>query len=410
MSTISAIQGETLRLPTFTFDPSSATFLKALPLSKNVAVISATVGRIEQLLEDPLNLQPKMLKSRPDLQQEIETNQLIQRLFDGKKRSNVKAYASYLQQLVLGERTGASPPIHLWTPDLLEFTAAESPTEQQYVLAKPDTTFLAIDGQTQLASYFELLRTATPELKKILRNYTVACVLHHGIDVFDARQLFYDLNVLGVSVNTAQGLGMNTIDPLMKIVRYLEDTIPALNGRVEKAARQIKKDSPMLMTIQTLRQMVVNIAKGISGVQYGAKPVPMDDLNVDYLQVLSKEFLEAFLAAFELNDRNNSVLPAAATLAAIAALVHPLFEDMESRGDVARRATRIQEIIANLRDVDWAKTAKWNGIAGKSTDKGLAVGGPKEVGYNIYNALMGTNPEQRRQISKGASAATLGGQ
>ncbi len=104
-----------------------------------------------------------------------------------------------------------------------------------------------------------------------------------------------------------------------------------------------------------------------------------------------------------------SVLPAAATLAAIAALVHPLFEDMELRGDVARRATRIQEIIANLRDVDWAKTAKWNGIAGKSTDKGLAVGGPKEVGYNIYNALMGTNAEQRRQISKGASAATLGG-
>lgn len=387
------------RLPTFNFDPSAANFLKALPLHPHVAVITTTVGRLEQLMEDPLNLQPQKLKSRADLAEEIELNTLVQRTFTGKKKANVRAYAAYLRELILGERTGGVPPIHLWTVSQLEFTAAATTAEQQYLLATPDTTFLAIDGQTQLAAYFELLRNATPEFKKIIRNWQVAAVVHHGIDVYYARQLFYDLNVLGVTVNTAQGLGMNTIDPLMKIVRHLEESVPALTGRIEKAARQIRKDSPNLMTIQTLRQIVVNVGKGISGVQYGARPVPIEDLDIDRLGDVTKEFLDAFVEAFplELADRNNSVLPAASALAAISAMFNDVYRDGDER---LARSAKIRGLIDQLRIVDWRKTSKWNGIAGKLTDKGLAIGGPKEVGYNIFRALTEPLSDAYKQIHK----------
>lgn len=400
LTTLSQNSEGTPRMPTFNFDPSSATFLKAMPLQPHVAVITTTVGRLEQLMEDPLNLQPQKLKTRADLAEEIELNTLVQRTFTGKKRANVRAYAAYLRELILGERTGGVPPIHLWTVSGLEFTVATA-AEQQYLLATPDTTFLAIDGQTQLAAYFELLRNATPEFKKIIRNWEVAAVVHHGIDVYYARQLFYDLNILGVTVNTAQGLGMNTIDPLMKIVRHLEETVPALTGRIEKAARQIRKDSPNLMTIQTLRQIVVNVGKGISGVQYGARPVPIEDLDVDRLSDVSKEFLEAFLGAFpfELTDRNNSVLPAASTLAAISAMVNEIYRDGD---DGPTRSAKIRGLVDQLRIVDWRKSNKWNGIAGKLTDKGLAIGGPKEVGYNIFRALTEPASDAYKQVHKQA--------
>ena len=149
LTTLSQNSEGTPRMPTFNFDPSSATFLKAMPLQPHVAVITTTVGRLEQLMEDPLNLQPQKLKTRADLAEEIELNTLVQRTFTGKKRANVRAYAAYLRELILGERTGGVPPIHLWTVSGLEFTVATA-AEQQYLLATPDTTLTT--SQAAMAS------------------------------------------------------------------------------------------------------------------------------------------------------------------------------------------------------------------------------------------------------------------
>ncbi len=68
----------------------------------------------------------------------------------------------------------------------------------------------------------------------------------------------------------------------MKVVGDIEAT-KALQGRVEKQARQLKKNSPKIVTLQSLRQMVVNVAKGISGVQYGARPAPIDEETLPVL-------------------------------------------------------------------------------------------------------------------------------
>ena len=81
----------------------------------------------------------------------------------------------------------------------------------------------------------------------------------------------------------------------------------------------------------------------------------------------------------------NSVLHAASTLAAVSAMV----QDVYAQGlDGNARAAAINGVMAKLHGVNWQKSATWSGIAGKMTGKGLAIGGPKEVAYNIFRAIV----------------------
>jgi len=85
-----------------------------------------------------------------------------------------------------------------------------------------------------------------------------------------------------------------------------EAAVPMLTGRIEKMARQLSKRSNKIVTLQNLRQMVVDIAKGISGIQYGAKPVPLGDQNIDELREVAIAWTAAFFDAFaaETTDRD----------------------------------------------------------------------------------------------------------
>jgi hypothetical protein len=81
---------------------------------------------------------------------------------------------------------------------------------------------LAIDGETQLTAHYQLDEQTTPELRKLHRDFPVACIVHHGLPVSTARQYFHDLNVLAVRSNTSLGLSMDTKDPVMKVVGDIE--------------------------------------------------------------------------------------------------------------------------------------------------------------------------------------------
>lgn len=84
--------------------------------------------------------------------------------------------------------------------------------------------------------------------------YPLITIIHHGIDVRAARQYFYDLNVLAVRPNTSLSLGMDSSDPLMNVVDELERRIGFLTGRVDRMARQLRKNSSKVVTLQNLRQ------------------------------------------------------------------------------------------------------------------------------------------------------------
>jgi DNA sulfur modification protein DndB len=287
--------------------------------------------------------------------------------------------------------------MHLWSLDSLTDVISGANT---YLLVPDGARLLAIDGETQLTAHFQLHGTPEPELRRAHGDFPLAAVVHHGVRVDEARQYFHDLNVLAVRPSTSLSLSMNTSDPLMKVVGDLEAAIPFLTGRVDKQARQLTKASTKVLTIHALRQMAVNVAKGIAGIQYGAKPAPVDDIDLDDVFRVSRDWLTAIFNTFsaEITDRETYLIGASPVLAAIGALGHRILQSPSYD-----RQQVLDETLASLRTVDWKKSARWTGIAGKPTPKGVfSVSGTKEVGYAIYNVLADPDNPNYSRVRDGA--------
>ena len=178
---------------------------------------------------------------------------------------------------------------------------------------------------------------------------------------------------------------MDTKDPIMKVVGDLETRIPALFGQVDRQARQLKKTSRKIVTLQSLRQMVINVEKGISGVQYGARPAPIDEDGIDDLRDVALDWIGTYLNTFELEirDRETFLASSGPILAAVGAMGQVLL-----RAPRADRERLRDQLLESLREVDWRKGDHWLGIAGNFTPNGVfSVKGTKEVAYSVFNAL-----------------------
>ena len=349
-------------------DLSAGHYVKGIPLSDTVFLAATTFNQIKLITRNPVHLQSgvkRKLFDSDEIEEERDLHDLIQRALTGNKAKNVLPYRRYIESVISGG-VGVLPPMHLWSQDPL-IVVRHGITN--YTLVPNGDHLPAIDGETQLTSHWALDEHATtPELRKAHRDFPIACIIHHGVSVSTARQYFHDLNVLAVRPNTSLGLSMDTKDPIMKVVGDLEAAIPALQGRVDKQARQLKKNSPKVVTLQSLRQMVVNVAKVISGVQYGARPAPVDEENLPELKDVAISWIGAFLNTFEkeIGDRENSLARSAP----------------EDRPPLQSR------MLASLREVNWSKGEHWIGIAGNYTPGGVfSVKGTKEVAYAVFNAL-----------------------
>jgi hypothetical protein len=180
---------------------------------------------------------------------------------------------------------------------------------------------------------------------------------------------------------------MDTADPIMKIVGQVERRVWFINGRVERQARQLAKNSPKVITMQTLRQMVINVAKGIQGISYGAKPVPIDSDDIPDLVEVATLWLTAVFDQFgtQISDRETYLIGSGTVLAVLGAVGHVL-NGTPATGGV--REAMVDRLIRDLSAVDWHKSAAWQGIAGRFSAKGtFSVSGTKEVGYNVFNVL-----------------------
>ncbi len=366
-------------------DLSAGKYVKGIRLNDHTFLAVTKFNQLQGIMRNPRDLQPNVKRAGYDaeeLQEEADLHELVQRALSGSKKSNVPSYASYIEDVVMERRRGVLPPMHLWSSDELEEVVNGPHT---YLLVPDGYRLLAIDGETQLTAHFHVHGTQEPELRKRHGDYSLAAVIHHGVQVSDARQYFHDLNVLAVRPSTSLSLAMDTADPLMKVVGDLEAAIPFLTGRVDKQARQLTKSSTKVVTIHALRQMTVNVAKGIAGIQYGAKPAPVEDLDLDDVFKVARDWLSAVFNTFsaEIVDRETYLIGSSPVLAAIGALGNKILQAPSfDRGRV------LEEQLASIRNVDWRKSERWTGLAGKMTPKGaFSVSGTKEVGYSIYNVL-----------------------
>ena len=342
------------------------------------------VGRLQnaqmfQIAPDPRDTENK---KKVDLSKELQDlhgiREEVQRLFEGAKRRNVAPYAEYIVDLHKGE-DGITPCITLYCEKSLE---VEERSDGTAFLQIPwDEKLVAIDGETQLAARYEAANLE-PDTKRAF----VPVYICHGLDKQWARQSFHDLNALGVKPNAALSIGMDARDPITRVGRRVEEAVPFFTGRVNKVRRQLRGSDIDVVTITSLRGACVTLAKGINGVQFGARPVPVDDSQIPALEAAAVDWFAAVADAIgpAMEDRLNKLASAPAVLAAIGAMGHQLV----AVGDSAVRIAQAKQLASQLKSVNWERAGHWAGIAGKLNPKGvLSVGGAKENAYAVYSAL-----------------------
>lgn len=346
------------------------------------------VGRVRaaqlfQIAPDPRDTEnKKKFDSSKELQDLRSVREEVQRLFEGAKKKNVAPYADYVVGLLEGE-DGLTPVITLYSETKLEIEERQDGTG--FIQVPWDQRLVAIDGETQLAARHE-----ASNIQPTTKQEFVPIYVCHGKDQPWARQCFHDLNTLGVRPNAALSVGMDARDPITRVTRELERRVPFFGGRVNKVRRQLRSGDPEITTIAALRGACVTLAKGIAGVQFGARPVQIREEDISKIEETAVDWFSALSDALGpvLLDRETNLAASPAILSALGAIGNQVvhIEDAD-----ARRA-KCRELAAELRAVDWTRSKSWEGIAGKFTPKGtFSLGGPKETAHAVYAAL--TNPK-----------------
>ncbi|MER7175688.1 DNA sulfur modification protein DndB [Streptomyces mesophilus] len=390
-------------------DLSEGTFIRCMPVDERTTHIQVNFKQLKVVTHDPAVLQPGNVRLRPAdvTDEDVELHSLVQRGLELGKKSNIPKYAAYIRRHVAGEQPGVLPPIHLWTEQpLFIYQHAMQGVVQDFLCVPHGVKLIAIDGETQLASHYHLQhdKDVPEELKDLHRTAKLSAVVHDARPYLEARQFFHDLNVLGVRVNTTIALAMDTADPLMAVVGRISDDVPFFRGRVERIARQIKKDSHKVVKLQDLRQCVVNMVHGIAGVQFGTKPAPVDRVDLDALGTVARDWLTAYTDAFgvELADREGCVAGTGTVLAAVGALGQTLLTAPEGE-----RPARQKALIASLAQIDWRKGDHWLGTVLTQTPKGnYTINGPKQSAYAVYAALSHEDTSAYRRVRHQAEPAS----
>jgi DNA sulfur modification protein DndB len=207
-----------------------------------------------------------------------------------------------------------------------------------------------------------------------------------------------------VKPNAAISIGMDARDPITHVCRSVERHVSFFKDRVNKVRRQLGGTDADVVTITSLRGACVTLAKGINGVQYGARPVPLDTANLEAIEAAAvdwfKELADAVGPALE--DRVNNLASSSSVLAALGALGHQTV----AISDPVMRQAKCRQLADELKLVNWGRGKAWEGIAGKFTPKGVfSIGGAKENAYAIYSALTDPNSAGYSRIRVKPAAA-----
>jgi DNA-sulfur modification-associated len=148
---------------------------------------------------------------------------------------------------------------------------------------------VAYDGETQLPAWFALLAGSGD----VMRDTLIPVDVSFARSLDWARQVWHDLNVYGSRPNAALSLSMDARDPINQVADQLEKDIPFYTGQINKMKRQDKLGEGDF-TLTTFRGACVTLAKGISEIAFGMKPLP--GLNPEELQIIGEVANEFFTA------------------------------------------------------------------------------------------------------------------
>lgn len=366
-----------------TLNPTDGHIIAGTALDGHRFIGRMRAAQLFQLAPDPRDTESKKRDESKDLLDLARLRDEVQRHFEGAKKANVLPYAAYIVGLADGGQDGLTPPLTLYCERAL---AVDERGDGTAMLQVPwDCKLVAIDGETQLAARYEAQNVDPGTAQEF-----VAVYICFGEPVGWARQSFHDLNTLAVRPNSAISMSMDARDPITAIANEIEQSVPFFRGRVNKHRRQLRDSDTDVMTITGLRGAIATLAKGIGGIKYGSRPVPLESGQIAAVKAAAVDWFAAVAEALgpQIEDRAASIAGSGVAMAGIGALGHGLveIEDAGMRRDEALR------LAGELRRVHWDRGNRWVGIAGKMTPKGaLTVAGTKEAAYAVYGAL--ANPD-----------------
>lgn len=377
-------------------NPTDGHMVAGVILDENRFLGKMRGAQLLQIAVDPRKAEDlKLVAASAELEGLRRIRKDVQRLFDGAKAKNVEPYAKYIAALHTGQ-AGMTPPIILFIEERLRVEEQQGGTALAQI--PYGAQVVAIDGETQLAARF-----VAADINVGTKQEFVPVMLCHGQNLEWARQVFHDLNTLGVQPNAALSISMDQRDPLTYVARQVEKKVPFFTGRVNTVRRQLRRSDADVVTITGLRGGCVTLVEGIGGVKYGVGPVHVDSKRIGLIETVAIEWFKAVAGAIgsSIEDRERTVAGSPTVIAAIGAVGHELVNISDS----AQRAAKRDELIENLRLVRWDKGPIWEGIAGKFSPKGtFSVGGSKETAYAIYAALIDRANEGYKKV-RGALAA-----
>jgi hypothetical protein len=219
---------------------------------------------------------------------------------------------------------------------------------------------------------------------------------------------------------------MDMVDVATKITRKLMEASDVLRGRVNLQRRQLRAKDTDVLTISALRTGIVTTILGAAGLQVGSRSIATGEkageLHPDTnLDALERAVVDVWMGILEqLEDeldptrRAQTVVWAPAVLAGIGIVAHhampaPPRRDGEESGVEEWTA---DEVLERLGGVVWERPSQvkdgeqpaspWAGIAGKFTPSGrFSIGGPKEFGRLVSDALENHESETGRRIRSG---------
>jgi len=359
-------------------------------------------SRLERLVDDPLTASnAKVRDASARLSEYYELHVEIQRAFDTGKRGNAQAYAEYIRALSKGG-FGDTPTIDLYTPQKLQL----HPTKTR-LLWPYDLVAVPFDGETQLAARF-----LAAKLDQQTKQMPVLVTITHGKSVDFARQCFHDRNAFQRRAPVPVSLAMDTRDPLIQVVRALEERIPAARGAILWKSRQMpQKGRDHIAAASFVRTAVACFGHGIGGVQMATGTLPEGLSCEDFTRRAVIWFSRVVEKVGDyMRDREIYVASSPAIWAALGALGKPLTDPKVT--DDGTLASMADGLIAKVSGVDWAKGPHWIGIAVKSTgvDGGYSfAGGAKDSGSIAFKALSDQSEHTyrliRHEVANAASAA-----
>lgn len=395
--------------------------LKVIHVSPYEAVTAMTVSDIlETVIPARFFLPSAKLQpvEKRDVERARELHELIQRDFAGQKKTNARGdLAGYIEDHWVPERDKKPPsgflgPFIVWLPQKLESAEkdASDATDEPVSIGSDEKVRITskgifVDGESRGEGFLvnvERWLEDDADNGKIdaLLKKAVAVHIIHGVDKPEVvAKYFADVNGKGIRVNPNLMVMRDYTDPYAEITKRVFD---GLGLELETEKRQVPAKSNAVLTGLQARLMVAAIAKGVGVVSYGAKPIPLEDVDLVKLEAAAKAWLARVFDAFppERFRDKSEVLRAVAVTAALGALGSGFYAEN------TKDQKKALEVLSDKK-IDWSADTHWRDIAGKvnPTTGRFTVGGAKEFAHATYRALTDPNSDVAKSIRPAGSQA-----